>query len=119
MMDRLAEPPLKTLEQSRRPTIVVLGDDDYQSTGPFGWPGWRRLKYWPRMGLIHATGADARSYQLAITIALVQMKLVLIETDTAHAQVWADALFKQRVRAVGLLPRDGDHPVMPDKGEVQ
>src|ERR1039457_7103920 len=55
--------PLRLLERSTRPLIVVLGDDDYCSTGPTAWPATRRLFRWARGALIDATGADAPSYQ--------------------------------------------------------
>ena len=118
-MDRLAEAPIKALERAVRPAIVVVGDDDYASTGPAGWTAWQRLKYWGRGALVHATGADAWSYQLAIEMAQTLSKVLLIETDTAHAQAWADALRKHRIRAIGLVPPSGTHPVLPAREALQ
>ena len=119
LVDRLAEVPIKALEQAVRPVVVVLGDDDYHSTGPAGWLSWRRLKYWARTALVHATGADAQSYSLAVAMALLVPKVLLIETDTAHARAWADALYKQRIKAIGLVPPSGAHPVLPAREDLQ
>src|SRR3954471_14383213 len=50
------------LSHSKRPLIVLLGDDDDASSGPAGFPSWRRLKSWAGYGMIHAASADASTY---------------------------------------------------------
>src|SRR4051812_42174861 len=50
-------------ENLARPVIVLLGDDDYATTGPTGWATTRRLLHWAKAGLVHASGADVTSYQ--------------------------------------------------------
>jgi len=62
--------PLRVLERSARPLIAIVGDDDYCSTGPSAWPATRRLFRWARGAMVHATGADVPSYQMAIGMAL-------------------------------------------------
>jgi hypothetical protein len=49
--------------------IAIVGDDDYQSSGPAEWPATRRLFRWARGAMIHATGADVPTYQMAIGCA--------------------------------------------------
>ena len=114
----LAEPPrdrtvpLKVLERSFRPLIVIIGDDDYASTGPDGWTAVPRVLRWSRGAMVHATGADAPSYQMAIGMALECRRFALIETDTAHARQWGAALIAKRVPFLGLVPCDGGtHPM--------
>jgi hypothetical protein len=113
---RQSAAPVRTLEQSPRPVVMVLGDDDYASTGPAGWTAWQRLSYWARCAMVHATGADAASYRLAVGMALIQRRMLLIETDSAHAHDWGAALHKRNIPALGLLPLDGVHPVVPARG---
>lgn len=111
--------PLRMLDEPPRPTIVLLGDDDYCSTGPDGWPTWRRVLRWAAGALIHASGADVPSYQCAIGMALQCRRFLLIETSTARAETWSMPLLARRVPHVCLMPRDGVHPVMPTRETMQ
>jgi hypothetical protein len=111
--------PLKLLERSLLPTIAIIGDDDYASTGPAAWPATRRLFRWAAGAMIHATGADAASYQFAIDITLRCRRFLLIETSTAHMRAWGDALQARHIPFIGLQPPSGSHPIMPPKGAMQ
>lgn len=111
--------PLRVLERSLRPLIAIIGDDDYCSTGPAAWPATRRLFRWARGAMVHATGADAASYRLAIGMALHCRRFLLIETDTAHMREWGEVLLARRLPFVGLRPPAGSHPVMPPRGAMQ
>lgn len=111
--------PIKVLERSLRPLIAIIGDDDYDSTGPGQWPATRRLFRWARGAMIHATGADVPSYQMAIGMALQCRRLLLIETDSAHAREWSEALLARHIPFIGLRPPAGSHPVMPPTGAMQ
>jgi hypothetical protein len=115
-IERKAEAPMRVIEQSPRPVVMLLGDDDYRATGPAGWAAWQRLSYWARGAMVHATGADAASYRLALGLAVLHQRFLLIETDSAHAHAWGDALHRRRIPAIGLVPPDGAHPVMPARG---
>jgi hypothetical protein len=117
-IQRKAEAPMRTMERSLRPVIMVLGDDDYAATGPSGWAGWQRLSYWARGAVVHATGADIVSYRMAIGLALVARRFLLIETDSAHAHDWGRALHRRNIPAVGLLPPNGVHPTAPTREMV-
>ena len=109
--------PTKILERSLRPLIAIIGDDDYASTGPAAWPATRRLFRWAKGAMVHATGADAPSYQIAIGMAMQCRRFVLIETDSTHAREWGEALLARRVPFIGLVPTDGTHPLsVPKEG---
>jgi hypothetical protein len=111
--------PAKVLERSLRPLVVVLGDDDYASTGPSAWAATRRLFRWARSAMVHASGADAPSYQIAIGMALTRGRFILIETDTTHAQEWGDALTAHRIPFLGIVPGgDGVHPASAPRGDL-
>jgi hypothetical protein len=118
-VDRQGMPPSRVLKASGRPLIAVIGDDDYASTGPCGWAATRRLLYWARGGMIHATGADVPSYRTAIGMALVTWRFLLVETDSAHMDEWGGALRKHGVPFLGLRPPKGSHPVAPDRSTLQ
>ena len=117
---RDADAPRKLLEASPRPTVVLLGDDDYASTGPDGWMAFRCLGYWARAAMMHATGGDVASYQLAVGLTCIKRRLLLIETSSERAHEWGRALQRRRIPAVGLVPPgDNTHPVQPARGDLQ
>jgi hypothetical protein len=119
-LGRAEEAPMKVLESSLRPTIVLIGDDDYQTTGPTGWASFRRLGYWANGALVHATGADVASYRLGIGMAIMHRRFLFVETSSKHADEWAAALRKRSIATFGLLPPGGaSHPVLPPRGAMQ
>jgi hypothetical protein len=111
--------PMRAIERSQRPVMVVLGDDDYAATGPSGWAAWQRLSYWARGAMVHATGADVPTYRMAIGLALVTQRFLLIETDSVHAHDWENVLHRRGIPAIGLLPPDGAHPLPIEPGRMQ
>jgi hypothetical protein len=117
--DRDAVVPLRLLERATRPLVALVGDDDYASTGPTAWPATRRLFRWARGAMIHATGADVPSYQMAIGMALLARRFLLVETDTAHAREWGEALLARRIPFITLRPPEGVHPVAPPRSAMQ
>lgn len=119
-IERAAAAPIRLMEKSTRPVVCVIGDDDDASTGPAGWHATRRLLWWAKAAMVHATGADAESYQVAIAMALASRRFLLIETDTAHMREWGDVLLKRRIPFLGLRPADGGvHPIPPDRAAMQ
>lgn len=119
-LERDAALPVRAMQKLRRPVLLLVGDDDYASTGPAGWATTRRLSYWAKGAMVNATGADVPSYRAAISMALTYRRFVLIETDTAHAEEWANALVARRIQCIGLLPGDGvAHPLPLDRRDVQ
>ena len=69
--------------------------------------------------MIHATGADVPSYQMAIGMALLARRFLLIETDTAHLREWGEALLARRVPFISLCPPEGVHPIAPPRSTMQ
>lgn len=113
-------PPLYRLGRKGRPVVVILGDDDYATTGPDGWACAAKVREWAARAIVHGTGGQPWHYDAAADMAMQVRRLLLIETSSAGAQQWA-AFLHERTPAlpfVGLLPPDGAHPVMPMKGEV-
>jgi|tagenome__1003787_1003787.scaffolds.fasta_scaffold20307639_2 hypothetical protein len=105
----------KMLNRSQRPMVVLLADDDGASTGSAGFRSWRRLKTWAGCALVHAAVADVETYTVAIAMAVLQGRLVLIETTSAQEPAWAEALQAAGIPAVGVLPRGGVHPMSPGR----
>jgi hypothetical protein len=99
------------------PTVCVIGDDDYASTGPAGWLSAAAVAGWARSAIIHAAGDTAENYREAVYGAVQCGTCALIETDTANAAEWA-ALFPDRPRLL-VWPREGLHPILPQREAVQ
>ena len=97
--------------------VVLIGDDDYSSTGPTGWRCADTVTAWAAAAVVHASGATAETYAEAVHAARLLGRCVLIETDAAHAQDWAERF--QGKPALIILPRTGVHPVPPTTGEIQ
>jgi hypothetical protein len=119
---RGATPPLKRLDRTDRPSIVLVGDDDYASTGPAGWVATRRLMYWIRAALVHGTGGTMEDYCGAVAMALKWDKVVLVETSSEHLVNWADVVQKAPHRITAVFKRPtapGVHPIPLTKGDVQ
>lgn len=113
--------PLRRMERQGRPLAVLVGDDDYCTTGPGGWACAVRLRSWARFAIVHGTGAQRAHYAHAAAMTLKVRRLLFIETSSAAAQDWAGFL-RERDPALpfmGLLPApEGVHPVTPAPGEV-
>src|SRR3954451_6432303 len=92
LMPRDAPVSDKVLNRSQRPLICLLGDDDGASTGPAGFRSWQRLKGWAGSAMVHAAAADVEAYAVAIMMATLQGRLLLIETSSAREPEWAAAL---------------------------
>lgn len=119
-MRHTAQPPLYRMSKRGRPIVVVVGDDDYRTTGPDGWACADRLRSWASFACIHGTGGKPEHYAMAAIMAAEVRRLLFIETSSAGAQQWAGFLRERTppLTFMGLLPPDGAHPVMPAKGEL-
>jgi hypothetical protein len=109
----------KLLKGSTRPTIVLIGDDDYASTGPSGWPHIGKLRRWANTAIVHAAAGAASHYQLAVDQAQQFRRLLLIETDAVHAEQWVKVL----AGTIGAIPTtvilpSGAHPVRSEASEL-
>ncbi|MBN8889214.1 MAG: hypothetical protein ABS99_05720 [Acetobacteraceae bacterium SCN 69-10] len=96
------------------PEVVLIGDDDYRSTGPAGWRCADWLAGWGRRALIHGAGGEGRHYEVAVQAAVAGRRLALVETTSAHAAAWA-ALLRDRMPSLIVVPKPGDgpHPIPP------
>ena len=103
---------LRRAATAGRPTIVLIGDDDYATTGPSGWPGVASLLRWAALTVVHGSGGTAEDYQWFVELAEARTRLLLIETTSEAAPMWAAAApAGSPMRVWVLLPTDGPHPV--------
>jgi hypothetical protein len=120
-VDRAALVSMSMLKRAPRPVLVVIGDDDYASTGPEGWACAKRLLRWCRWVCIHASGAEVAQYRAIATATMLHCRGLLIETSSAQAENWAAALSAANPypRGCFILPRNGLHPVAPSRETIQ
>lgn len=107
------------LKNTARPLVVLLGDDDYATTGPTGWAAMPGFLRWASGALVHATGGDVPSYQMAIGLALVRPRFLLVETDSVHAEEWGAVLCRRRIPCIGFVPPSGVHPIPLSRKTIQ
>jgi hypothetical protein len=103
-----------SLNQSARPTLIILGDDPGMALGLGGPDAWRcteRLRRWCRAVIVHAAGGEPEHYFMAVAGALAVERFALIETTTHHAAAWAERLACPQTLLI--VPRTGPHP-LPD-----
>ncbi len=108
---------------ARRPTLILVGDDDDAPTGPDGWPTARRLMRWARVVVLHGTGAERWHYETSVNTAELCGRLLMVETSSAMLPAWmaatkrwAPAAGVQVLRVPEGLP---PHPVTPAREFVQ
>ncbi len=101
--------PAKGFDTTNPSTILMVGDDDYASTGPTGWRSSGRVARWAACAVIHAAAASADTYLEAAHAARETGRCALIETVPKHAAAWAE-LFMGKPALV-ILPRGGVHPI--------
>ena len=106
----------RTLKTFERPVLVIVGDDDYGSTGPAGWTTKVPLMRWTRAVMVHGAGAEPDHYWAAVAGSEAHGRFVLVETSSEHVPAWM-ACAAERV-AVAIVPRNGPHPVLPSRGAM-
>ena len=108
------------LKRVARPLVVLLGDDDYSSTGPGGWQSTQRLLQWARAALLHGTGGTIAHYHVAVELTQQSKRLLLVETDAAHLPAWRLAVEAtgRRLPTLVIAPTT-PHPAVPPPGGVQ
>src|SRR4051794_11062401 len=72
----------KMLTRTQRPMVVLVADDDGAGSGPGGFRSWQRLKTWAGCALVHAAAADLETYAIAVSMAALQGRMLLIETTS-------------------------------------
>jgi len=112
--------PAKTLERTRLPALVVVGDDcaDGTDTGPDGWAATRSLARWARYAVIHGSGGTVEEYRRVVLLAVQVRKLVLVECGNAHLMAWHQVFAGAGVPTLNIYPSDGAHPVRSSRGTV-
>jgi hypothetical protein len=80
------------------PTLIILGDDGAWTPGPAGFPQARRLAAWTDGVLLHASGGEARHYELAVEMTRINRRCLMIETADARAGDWAALLEAEAAR---------------------
>ncbi|MGI4799006.1 MAG: hypothetical protein ACRYG8_34205 [Janthinobacterium lividum] len=109
-------PPLYRMQKAGKPVVALLGDDDYQPAGPDTWACAAKLRNWATFAIVHGTGAQDQHYQAAAALTYVHKRLLMIETTSTAAHLWAGFL-KQRADLpfMGFLPSEGSYPIMPPR----
>lgn len=115
--DRKVPLPLKRMERERRPVLVLIGDDDYASTGPAGWHCARKAAAWTRAALIHGAAGHPDHYQAAVANTLMHGRFLMVETAAAHLHAWAALLATKP--ALVITPTGGQHPLPPPREALQ
>lgn len=114
--DRSRRLPQRRLDRYRLPTILLLGDDDHQDTGPAGWRCARDAAAWGAAGIVHGAAGRASDYADAVAAAVVMRRLLFVETASRHVQAWGALMPGKPV--LHLVPEVGAHPVTPGRGDV-
>lgn len=112
---------LRDLAVSRRPVLVLIGDDPIAGAaiGPDGWRCPRRLPWWARAAIVHGSGPAPDHYAFTVGATLGHGRVVMVETDSAHLDAWA-ALFANRMPVTTIRPPDDrQHPAPPAREAMQ
>jgi hypothetical protein len=104
-----------------RPTIMLIGDDDGLDLGPKGFRSARRILSWGRWVLLHAAAAQPEHYHLAMAMAQLCQRVVVIETSTNCCAQWQALIrsIKPQPATVVVWPRDNQHPTPMRPGDLQ
>jgi hypothetical protein len=102
----------RQLKHSRRPTVVLLGDDPGTPDGMGGPDAWRctvKLARWVRAVLVHGAGGAPEHYAEAVRACRKVGRVALIETTSRHAHAWVNRIGCPRTLLI--LPKTGPHPL--------
>jgi len=108
----------RTLESTGRPILILIGDDDGESTGPAGWACAKRLRYWGKRAMVHSAGGLAEHYETAVQGALMARRFILVETTSEHRAAW-ERLLSPGMHVLSIRTHEGDsHPILPPAREM-
>ncbi len=106
-----------------RPTLVLIGDDDGDDTGPDGWPMARRLLRWARVVVLHGTGAERWHYETTVNTAELHGQVLMVECSTATLPAWMEATRRWApnagVQVLRVPPGTPAHPTHSTPETVQ
>lgn len=111
-------PSRQELRRARRPVLALIGDDDYQASGPGGWRCTARALAWARAVIVHGAAATVETYALAVAAAERTGRALLVETDSAHLAEWV-ARVPPEVATQVIAPEGGVHPIAPERVNLQ
>lgn len=114
--DRTAALPWGRIRKSRKPVLILVGDDDDNPTGPAGWRFAKKFTAWARGAIVHGAGAKREHYQIAVEGALECRQFVVIDTASRYAADWLELLC--HTFTLVIAPADGEHPVADVGGTV-
>ena len=103
--------PTRHLRESKKPTVVIVGDDTGNPGGQGGPSVWRctpKAAAWAAGAIIHGAGGQPEHYAEAVLGATLLKRVILVETTSAHALAWRDAI--GCARTLMILCRD-THPI--------
>src|ERR1700693_879960 len=88
VVPRQAHWPKRQLKRCTKPTLILLGDDDYQSSGPQGWASAQEARDWCVRAMLHGSGGNGGTYRKALYDCLEARRYVLVETSSAQMEAW-------------------------------
>jgi hypothetical protein len=119
-VERGASFPPELRKPPKRPLLAIIGDDDFAATGPAGFPCAKRFSYWSRATMVHGAGAEAEHYALAVEATLALQQVLLVETSADFIAEWRRFLGDGKLAPIlEVRPRNGQHPLLPDRGILQ
>jgi hypothetical protein len=107
---------LACMQRKKNPNVVLIGDDDLQSSGPAGFDGVEKLVKWARAIILHAAGGEVEHYQEAVKAAAIRRRVLFIETSAAQQGAWKSFIDAHRhsdASALLLFDPEGHHPRKP------
>lgn len=115
-------PPLKRLDRTGRPVVVLLGDDDHAvPDGPDTWPRARRVLQWASFVVIHGSAGRPEHYEHVIDLTSVHRRVAMIECGSHAIPAWQAAAERWAIGAHGLTiqpPPGCPHPSL-DRSRAQ
>jgi hypothetical protein len=99
--------------KSKRPTVVLIGDDRGASRDPGDWRCSMSAIAWARSAIVHGCGAERWHYEEAIKAAEFTGRCLFVETDSDHVAPWLAAITPRCIPGLSIIPRPGQrHPVV-------
>jgi hypothetical protein len=104
----------RAMKHRRRSIFIILGDDDYSSSGPAGWPQAEQLVRWARYIVLHGAGGEPEHYSGAVAAALIHHRLLMVETSSGQLEAWRSLVGRVHPRVPGLvITTPADAPTHP------
>jgi hypothetical protein len=98
------------------PVVCVIGDDDFTSSGPSGFPVAADMLRWSKARIIHGAGGEASHYEGAVLTAEKLGNCVIIETSSDCVDPWLkftkSILGDSAPHTLVIQAKDRPHPVM-------